>query len=122
MVTVKLRAFAQARSGDKGNTVNIGLFAPTDALYETLVQEVTSEKVKQHFERLVEGEVQRYLLPNIRALNFVCKEALNGGGSASIRMDNLGKCFGANLLRMEIDIEEQLLEESGVGTGRTATK
>ncbi|BCL84649.1 hypothetical protein ccbrp13_71140 [Ktedonobacteria bacterium brp13] len=122
MVTVKLRAFAQARSGDKGNTVNIGLFAPTDALYETLVQEVTSEKVKQHFEGLVEGEVQRYLLPNIRALNFVCKEALNGGGSASIRMDNLGKCFGANLLRMEIDIEEQLLEESGVGTGRTATK
>jgi hypothetical protein len=121
MVTVKLRAFAQARSGDKGNTVNIGLFAPTDALYETLVQEVTSEKVKQHFEGLVEGEVQRYLLPNIRALNFVCKEALNGGGSASIRMDNLGKCFGANLLRMEIDIEEQLLEESGVGTGRTAT-
>jgi hypothetical protein len=93
-----------------------------NALYETLVQEVTSEKVKQHFEGLVEGEVQRYLLPNIRALNFVCKEALNGGGSASIRMDNLGKCFGANLLRMEIDIEEQLLEESGVGTERTATK
>jgi hypothetical protein len=122
MVTVQLRAFAQARSGDKGNTVNIGLFAPTDALYETLVREVTPEKVKKHFEGLVEGEVRRYLLPNILALNFICQDALNGGGSASIRMDNLGKCFGANLLRMEINVEEKLLEGNGAAARNTITK
>lgn len=113
MAEVRLREFAQARSGDKGNTVNIGLFAPTDVLFETLVREVTPEKVKNHFGGLVEGQVHRYLLPNIRALNFVCERALGGGGSASIRMDNLGKCFGSNLLRMEVEVEEQLLRDAG---------
>lgn len=122
MVTAQLRAFAHARSGDKGNTVNIGLFAPTDALYETLVREVTPEKVKKHFEGLVEGEVRRYLLPTIRALNFVCQDALNGGGSASIRMDTLGKCFGANLLRMEINVEEKLLEGNEAAVRNITTK
>lgn len=112
MATVRLREFAQARSGDKGNSVNIGLFAPTEELYEALVREVTSEKVEAHFEGLVEGEVHRYSLPNIQALNFVCEEALGGGGSASIRMDNLGKCFGSNLLRMEIEIEDELLRDA----------
>jgi len=109
VATVQLRRFAQARSGDKGNTVNIGLFAPTDALYATLVHEVTPERVKQHFVGLVEGDVRRYLLPNIRALNFVCEQALDGGGSVSLRLDNLGKCFGANLLRMEIEVADDLL-------------
>lgn len=110
MASVELRAFAQARSGDKGDTVNIGLFAPTDALYETLVREVTPERVKRHLAGLVEGETRRYLLPNIRAMNFVCEWALAGGGSASTRMDNLGKCFGAHLLRMRIEVEPGLLE------------
>ena len=100
---MQLRRFAQARSGDKGNTVNIGLFAPTDALYAILVQEVTPERVRLHFAGLVEGNVRRYLLPNLRGMNFVCEQALDGGGSVSLRLDNLGKCFGANLLRMEID-------------------
>lgn len=109
MATVQLRRFAQARSGDKGNTVNIGLFAPTDALYTTLVREVTPERVRLHFAGLVEGGVRRYLLPNLRALNFVCEQALDGGGSVSLRMDNLGKCFGANLLRMEIEVADELL-------------
>lgn len=113
MVEVQLREFAQARSGDKDNTVNIGLFAPTDALFETLVREVTPKRVKDHFDGLVEGRVHRYQLPNIRALNFVCEQALGGGGSASIRMDNLGKCFGSNLLRMEVEVHEALLETCG---------
>lgn len=113
MATVRLVEFAQARSGDKGDTVNIGLFAPTAALYEALVRQVTPERVKEHFRGLVEGRVRRYELPNIRALNLVCEEALGGGGSASLRMDNLGKCFGPNLLRMEVEVEEGLLEEIG---------
>ncbi len=107
MARIQLREIAQARSGDKGNTVNIGLFAPTEEWFELFVREVTAERVKQHFAGLVEGEVTRYLLPNIRALNFVCKGALDGGGSASIRMDNLGKCYAANLLRMEIDYDDR---------------
>lgn len=109
MARIQLREISQARSGDKGNTVNIALFAPTDSWYRVFVQEVTAERVKAHFSGLVEGEVTRYLMPNIRGMNFVCEEALNGGGSASIRMDNLGKCFGANLLRMEIEVEDEAL-------------
>ena len=121
MAYVQLRAFAQARSGDKGDAVNIGLFAPTDALYDVIAREVTPERVRAHLAGLVEGDVRRYALPNIRALNFVCEQALNGGGSASIRLDNLGKCFGAHLLRMEIEVDERLLEEGGVTGGRRST-
>ena len=110
MAKVQLRAFAQARSGDKGNTVNVALFVPTDELYQTIAREVTPERVRLHFSSLVAGAVRRYELPNIRALNFVCEQALDGGGSASMRLDNLGKCFGANLLRLEIELDERLLD------------
>ncbi|WP_216829820.1 AtuA-related protein [Alkalihalobacterium elongatum] len=112
MVKVKLKEIAQSRSGDKGNTVNVALFAPNQEIYDIFLAEVTPEKVKEHFTGLVEGEVVRFDLPNIFALNFVCKEALNGGGSSSIRLDNLGKCFGSNLLRMEIEVDEQILLET----------
>jgi hypothetical protein len=107
MSSVQLREVAQARSGDKGNTVDLSLFAPDKEWYEMFVEQVTAERVKQHFAGLVEGEVRRYEVPNVLALKFVCTSALNGGGSSSIRMDNLGKCFGANLLRMEIKGRER---------------
>jgi hypothetical protein len=106
---IKLREIAQVRSGDKGNIVNIGLFAPNKGIYEVFLNQVTSERVKEHFQGLVEGEVTRYELPNILAMNFVCKEALGGGGSSSLRIDNLGKCFSSNLLRLEIEIDDKLL-------------
>lgn len=99
-----LKDIAHARSGDKGNSVNIGLFAKSEEAYEAILTQVTPEKVKGHFGELVKGEVIRYELPNIQAVNFVCYQALNGGGSSSIRLDNLGKCFGANLLRMEVEM------------------
>ena len=105
MVKIQLKDIAQARSGDKGNTVDIGLFAPDRKMYELFLDQVTSEVVKKHFEGLVKGKVTRYELPNILALKFVCKNALDGGGSSSLRVDNLGKCFGSNLLRLEIDID-----------------
>lgn len=108
MANVPLRKLAQARSGDKGNKVDLGLFVKDEEIYKLLVEQVTSEQVKQHFTGLVEGDVVRYELPNILALKFVCEEALNGGGSSSIRVDNLGKCFGAALLRLEIDIPDSL--------------
>ncbi|WP_258171416.1 hypothetical protein [Paenibacillus sp. R14(2021)] len=101
---MQLRHIVQARSGDKGNTINISLFAPSDHLFEVLVREVTVERVKAHFTGLIYGEVVRYLIPHLRAMNFVCKEALSGGGSATLRMDNLGKCYASNLMRLEIEI------------------
>lgn len=111
MAIVKLKDIAQTRSGDKGNMVNIGVFAPNPAIYQIFLEKLTTERVKDHFIGLVEGEVARYELPNILALNFVCKEALEGGGSASLRLDNLGKCFGANMMRLELDVDDSLLAE-----------
>ncbi|PID03860.1 MULTISPECIES: hypothetical protein [unclassified Sporosarcina] len=112
MSKILLRDIAQARSGDKGNTVNIGLFAPSRELYEIFDQQVTAEKVKEHFQELIAGEVIRYEVPTINAYNFILTGALNGGGSRSIRIDSLGKCFGANLLRMEIEVPEDVLKIS----------
>ncbi|MCH6264361.1 hypothetical protein [Neobacillus citreus] len=111
MAIVKLRDIAQTRSGDKGNMVNIGVFAPNPAIYQIFLEKLTTERVKEHFIGLVEGEVARYELPNILALNFVCKEALEGGGSASLRLDNLGKCFGANMMRLKLEVDDSLLAE-----------
>jgi hypothetical protein len=108
MPIVMLKDIAHARSGDKGNTVNIAVFAKRDEYYSCLIEQLTAEKVKKFFAGLVHGEVTRYELPNISALNFVCKEALDGGGSSSMRIDNLGKCFGSNILRFQIEVPENL--------------
>jgi hypothetical protein len=102
---ILLKELAHARSGDKGNTVNIGLFPYREDDYQLLKEKITAERVKEHFKGLVEGDVVRYEVPNIKAFNFVLRGALNGGASRSLRSDNLGKCFGANLLRMYVDID-----------------
>lgn len=112
MAIVKLKDIAQTRAGDKGNMVNIGVFAPNLEIYQNFFKKLTAERVKEHFTGVVEGEVFRYELPNILALNFVCKEALAGGGSASLRLDNLGKCFGANLMRLEIEVDDSVITET----------
>lgn len=106
MTKVKLVEIAQARSGDKGNNIDLGLFAPDEKIYKILAEQVTAERVKEHFKDLVKGEVIRYELPNILALKFVCKQALDGGGSTSMRIDTLGKTYGSNLLRLEVDMKE----------------
>ena len=100
----QLRQIAHARSGDKGDTANIGLIALKPEHYSILVREVTAERVKQHFAGLCHGEVERYELPNLHALNFVLHRALDGGGLMSLRTDNQGKTYSSALLRMEIDI------------------
>ncbi|MBF7082262.1 hypothetical protein IT084_04635 [Desulfallas sp. Bu1-1] len=105
MPRILLKELAHARSGDKGNTVNIGLFPYREDDYQLLKEKITAERVKEHFKGLVEGDVVRYEVPNIKAFNFVLRGALNGGASRSLRSDNLGKCFGANLLRMYVDID-----------------
>jgi hypothetical protein len=91
-----------ARSGDKGDKANVALFAPDRAIYELLVREVTSKRVRAHFEGIVIGEVERFEVPNVLALNFVLHGALNGGASRSLRSDTLGKSLSSALLRMEI--------------------
>lgn len=96
---------AHGRSGDKGDVCNIGLIGRSAATYETLRQQVTVERVRQHFGGLIKGSIERYELPNIRALNFVCRGALNGGGTLSLRSDHLGKVMYTWLLHMEIDDE-----------------
>jgi len=100
---IALSKIAHTRSGDKGDTVNIGVIAYRPEDYAVLVREVTAERVKAHFGELVKGEVTRYELPNLGALNFLLEEALGGGGTLSLRVDAQGKTFGAALLRMEIE-------------------
>ena len=106
---VPLADVAQARSGDKGDLANVALFAPNDALYDAFVREVTTERVRSLFGRFVKGEVDRYEVPNVRALNFVLHRALDGGAARSLRSDPLGKSYGSLLLRLEIDLEEDEL-------------
>lgn len=105
MRTVKLMELASARSGDKNNVCNIGLMAKKLEYYSVLREKVTAEKVKAHFGDLIKGEVERFEWEAIESLNFVCREALDGGASRSMRMDTLGKNFASHLLRMEIEID-----------------
>ena len=93
---------AHARSGDKGNTSNIGVIAYTDRAYEWLKAELTVEVVKDHFKEVSDGEVDRYELPNLLALNFVLHDVLGGGGSRSLRVDAQGKALGQAMLQLRI--------------------
>jgi hypothetical protein len=100
---VPLGQIAHTRSGDKGDTCNIGVIALNEKDYPVLVREVTADRVKRHFGELVKGEVKRFELPNLGALNFLLHGALGGGGTVSLRADAQGKTFGAALLSMEIE-------------------
>ena len=104
MARVQLRQIAHARSGDKGDCANIGLIALKPEHYPLLVEQVTAERVKEHFRELCSGQVERYELPNLHALNFLLFQALDGGGTVSLRTDAQGKTLSAALLRMEIDL------------------
>src|ERR1043166_9837203 len=101
---VPLSEIAHSRSGDKGDTCNIGVIARDERDYPVLGREVTAERVKRHFGDLVRGEVERFELPNLGALNFLLHGALGGGGTVSLRTDAQGKTFGAALLAMEIEL------------------
>ena len=101
---VQLVEIAHARSGDKGNTSNIGLIAKKPEHYALLVKQVTAEKVKEHFKAICKGKVERFELPNLNAMNFLLYEALDGGGTLSLRADPQGKTLSTALLRMEIEL------------------
>jgi hypothetical protein len=106
---VQLLKLAHARSGDKGDTANIGLIALRSDYYPVLVKEVTAERVKKHFAGICKGEVERYELPNLNALNFLLHQSLGGGGTVSLKTDPQGKTLSSALLRMEIEVEEGVL-------------
>ena len=103
---IQLTKLAHARSGDKGDTANVGLIALREEYYPLLVREVTAERVKQHFKGICKGEVERFELPNLGALNFLLHESLGGGGTLSLMTDAQGKTFSTALLRMEIAVPE----------------
>jgi len=107
---VSLVKLAHARSGDKGDTANVGLIALKDEYYPILVREVTVDAVKQHFGPMVKGEVERFELPNLHALNFLLHESLGGGGTLSLMTDAQGKTFSTALLRMNIELADDELE------------
>lgn len=112
MARVKLVRIAHARSGDKGDTTNVGLIALRPELYPALAEQVTAERVKKHFEGICLGAVERFELPNLGALNFLLHESLDGGGTLSLKTDAQGKTYSAALLRMEIDVPDALLSEN----------
>jgi hypothetical protein len=103
---IRLADIAHARSGDKADWVDFGLFAWNAAGYAVLEREVTAERVQAHFGSWLPGRVQRWPLPNILALKLVLHDALQGGGARNLRLDNLGKAMAAALLRMTIDIDD----------------
>ena len=102
----KLIELAHARSGDKGDVLNIGVIARRPEFYPVLVNELTAERVRAWFGDWCKGSVERYELPNLHALNFVLKGALDGGALRSLRLDRQGKTYGFALLRIEIDVAE----------------
>ncbi len=111
---VELLKLAHARSGDKGDTANVGLIALKENYYSVLVREVTAEKVKEHFGPIVKGEVERFELPNLGALNFLLHESLGGGGTLSLMTDAQGKTFSTALLRMKINVRPKEVKEFGL--------
>ena len=112
---IQLLKLAHARSGDKGDTANVGLIAYTPEIYPLLVEKVTADAVKRHFEGICHGKVERFELPNLGALNFLLHESLGGGGTVSLKTDAQGKTFSSALLRMEIDVDDETASQLGLG-------
>lgn len=111
---VELLNLAHARSGDKGDTANVGVIALKDEFYPLLVREVTAERVSEHFGPMVKGRVERFELPNLKALNFLLHESLGGGGTLSLMTDAQGKTFSTALLRLKIEISDEEAKNLGV--------
>ena len=111
---VRLLDIAHARSGDKGDTANVGLIALRPELYPVIARLVTTEAVTKHFEGAIDGPVVRFDLPNLNALNFLLHGALDGGGTLSLKTDAQGKVFSTALLRMLIDVPDDEARTLGI--------
>jgi len=111
MPNVKLIDIAHGRSGDKGDGSNVGIIARHPDVFPFLKQMLTEEVVKEHMKYVCKGKVERYELPNIGALNFVLHQSLGGGGTVSLKLDAQGKTHASQLLRMDIDVPQELLDK-----------
>ncbi len=108
MTRIHLEDIAHARSGDKGDGSNVGIVAYTEAGYGFLREVLTPERVKRHFAAICLGEIERFEVPNLKALNFILHDSLGGGGSESVKTDAQGKTHGQAMLRMELDLPADL--------------
>lgn len=108
MPRIPLSHLAHARSGDKGDTANVGVIALDPAFYPVLLRELTVDRVAAHFAGICHGRVERFELPNLHALNFLLHEALGGGGTVSLKTDAQGKTLSTAMLRMAIDVPEEI--------------
>ena len=115
---VRLLDIAHARSGDKGDTANVGVIALRPEWYDVLARYLTRERVQAHFHGVITGPVERYELPNLRALNFLLHGALDGGGTLSLKTDAQGKVFSTALLRITLDVPDAEAQEAGLPEGR----
>lgn len=120
MKKLPLYALAHARSGDKGDGSNVGVLAYDDAGYEILRDWLTPVRVKAHFAGIVCGNVERFEMPNLRALNFLLHDSLGGGGSASLKTDAQGKTHAMALLRIEVDVPDDYQPPAVGSQGATA--
>jgi hypothetical protein len=113
MPRIQLLHLAHARSGDKGDTANVGVIALRPEFYPVLVQQLTVDRVKRHFTGMVHGAVERFELPNLEALNFLLHNALGGGGTVSLKTDAQGKVYSTAILRMEVDVDDEIARLAG---------
>ncbi|MCK6541310.1 hypothetical protein L6Q79_01360 [bacterium] len=109
MKKIQLKKIAHARSGDKGDSSNVGLIAYKQEYYPILCAQVTPEAVRRHFSKIANGPVDRYEVPNLLALNFIIHDSLGGGGTESLKTDAQGKTHGMGLLEMEIEVPDDLI-------------
>lgn len=114
---LQLVHIAHARSGDKGDTANVGVIAIDPRWYPLLVRELTRERVRDHFRGMITGDVERFELPNLKALNFLLHGALDGGGTLSLKTDAQGKVFSTALLRMTLDVPDEEARKLGLPEG-----
>ena len=111
---VQLVQLAHARSGDKGDTANVGVIALRPEWYPLLAKTLTRERVRDHFRGVITGDVERFELPNLKALNFLLHGALDGGGTLSLKTDAQGKVFSTALLRMMIEVPDAEAKQLGL--------
>jgi len=111
MATVKLLKIAHGRSGDKGNGSNVGIIARHPDIYPFLKENLTADRVKEYMKHICKGDVERYEMENIGALNFILNESLGGGGTVSLKLDAQGKTHASTLLRMDMDVPDELIEK-----------
>jgi hypothetical protein len=117
-VKVRLVDIAHARSGDKGDTANVGVIALRPEWYELIRDQLSLDRVRAHFRGVITGDVERFELPNLRALNFLLHGALDGGGTLSLKTDAQGKVFSTAMLRMVLDVPDETARSLKLPTSR----